>query len=51
MEPRKPGAFVKTGDRLEPDANDEAMAARMHTGEPKREGKREKAREVTNEHQ
>lgn len=29
MEPRQPGAFVKNGDKVTPDLNDEAMKARQ----------------------
>jgi hypothetical protein len=31
---RKPGAYVETKGTIMPDANDEAMAARIHEAEP-----------------
>lgn len=42
----KPGAWVETDGHIGPDASDEAMKQRLHTGEPLKTGKK---REVKNE--
>lgn len=42
----EPGAFVEQDGAIMPDANDEAMAGREHTGEPVTEGKGKRSKEV-----
>ena len=40
----KPGAWVETDGQTMPDANDEAMKQRLHTGGPLKENKKQEVK-------